>query len=37
MRDWTNQAIRKIEADCQRSADTRLIKRAVWGLTLSCD
>jgi cysteine synthase A len=26
MRDWTNQAIRKIEADFQRSADTHLIK-----------
>ena len=26
MRTWTNQAIRKIEADFQRSADTHLIK-----------
>jgi cysteine synthase A len=26
MREWTNQAIRKIEADFQRSADTHLIK-----------
>ena len=26
MRDWTNQAILKIEADFQRSADTHLIK-----------
>jgi len=26
MRDWTHDAIRKIEADFQRSADTHLIK-----------
>jgi cysteine synthase A len=26
MRDWTNQAIQKIEADFQRSSDTHLIK-----------
>ena len=29
MRTWTNQAIRKIEADFQRSADTHLIKVAL--------
>ena len=26
MRDWINQAVRKIEADHQRSANTHLVK-----------
>ena len=33
MRDWTHQAIRKIEADFQRSADTHLIKVSLPAVT----
>jgi cysteine synthase A len=29
MRDWINQAVRKIEADHQRSADTHWVKLSI--------
>ena len=33
MREWVNQAIRRIEADFQRSADTHLFRLEVPGLS----